>query len=179
VGDYLAVKLSNDGGATWATYTTFLESTDGWEERRPNWATYFAHPDQIMVKWTAADNATETLMESAVDDLTIIAEITTGTSDDDLAVGFPATLDQNHPNPFNPTTEIRFHLAQAGDVSLRIFDAQGRLVRDLVQGNYPAGDHAVVWNGIDHRGNSIASGVYLYQLEAAGRKLSKRMILIK
>ena len=179
VGDNVPVKFSNDGGATWITYTTFLADTGGWEQRSANWSSYFASPGQVMVKWTAADLGPETLMEVAIDDLKIIAFFSTGTQGDGIEISFPADLSQNHPNPFNPVTEIKFSIAQAGPVSLKVFDAQGRLVRDLSEGSYQAGEHTVVWNGQDHRGNPVASGVYLYRLEAAGERMSKRMVLIK
>ncbi len=88
-------------------------------------------------------------------------------------------LAQNHPNPFNPSTKISFRLSEAGPVSLCIYDASGRLVMDLYEGNMEAGDHTLAWNGRDQAGGALPSGVYLYVLDQAGKRQSKRMVLLK
>jgi hypothetical protein len=74
-------------------------------------------------------------------------------------------LFQNHPNPFNPSTEIRFQLPEAGHVIVRIFNALGQEIRRLADEQYGAGVHSVRWDGKDNAGNAVASGVYLYQLQ--------------
>lgn len=88
-------------------------------------------------------------------------------------------LSQNYPNPFNPTTTIRFSLPVASEVSLKIYDMNGRLVRTLVAESQAAGQHAVEWDGRDQRGNSIASGIYLYRMTAGEFSQTKRMIFLK
>ena len=88
-------------------------------------------------------------------------------------------LAQNHPNPFNPKTVISFALPAAGDVSLRVFDVQGRAVATLLDGVQPAGDHHVIWEGRDDAGQALASGVYFYRLETAGETQVKKMLLMK
>lgn len=75
------------------------------------------------------------------------------------------TLHQNHPNPFNPETEIRFQLPQASHVVLKIFNTVGEEVRTLAEAQYQAGDYSVSWDGKDKNGNPVSSGVYLYQLQ--------------
>ena len=72
----------------------------------------------------------------------------------------------NHPNPFNPTTTIRFQLAAAARVELSVFDVRGALVERLVQDTRAAGQHTVTWSGLDDRGREVASGVYLVRLRA-------------
>ena len=88
-------------------------------------------------------------------------------------------LAQNSPNPFNPTTQIRFSLPKAGPVQLRIFDVRGRLVRTLVNRSYDAGSWTVTWNGRDDQGRSVASGAYLYELRAENRRQVRKMGLLK
>jgi hypothetical protein len=75
----------------------------------------------------------------------------------------PATfaLHPNHPNPFNPSTQIRFDLPEASNVSLIIYDILGRQVAELAKGEYEAGYHSVTWNA-----SSFASGVYLARFVA-------------
>ncbi len=88
-------------------------------------------------------------------------------------------LGQNHPNPFNPRTEIRFALPADGEARLAIYDLSGRRVRTLVEGSLPAGTHHVVWDGTDDAGQALASGVYFYRLETAAQTLSRKMLLLK
>lgn len=88
-------------------------------------------------------------------------------------------LGQNAPNPFNPSTEISYRLPERSEVSLRIFDVRGRLVRELVEGMRPAGPHRVVWDGRDDAGARAASGVYLYRLQAGDLVQQKKMTLVK
>lgn len=90
------------------------------------------------------------------------------------------TLRGNHPNPFNPMTVISFRLdADASRASLRIYDVSGRLVRTLVDGALAGGDHEVLWRGRDERGREVASGTYLYRLEADGASRSRSMVLVR
>jgi 5'-nucleotidase len=85
----------------------------------------------------------------------------------------------NHPNPFNPSTTIRFSMPVAGQATLRVFDTRGRLVKTLVDENLAAGRHAVVWDGKDDGGRSAASGVYFYRLRSDDRIATKSMLLVK
>jgi hypothetical protein len=94
-------------------------------------------------------------------------------------VAYRTYLHQNHPNPFNPATEIQFSVAQAGPVLLRLYDVQGRLVATLVNRKLPAGPNRAVWNGRDPTGRQVETGVYFYRLEAAGVDLTKKLVLIK
>jgi flagellar hook assembly protein FlgD len=89
------------------------------------------------------------------------------------------TLEQNHPNPFNPATVIRFALPQAGPVELAVYDLAGRRVRRLIRGEREAGPHAVRWDGRDEHGQRAPSGMYVYRLEAAGESLTRKMLLVK
>lgn len=89
-------------------------------------------------------------------------------------------LHQNFPNPFNPSTEIRFSLAETAGVNLRIYDLEGRLVRHLVPGTrFDAGHHAVVWDGTDRRGHPASSGIYFYRLKTEDFSDSRKMMLLK
>ncbi|NNM33082.1 MAG: hypothetical protein HKO53_08445, partial [Gemmatimonadetes bacterium] len=84
-----------------------------------------------------------------------------------------------HPNPFNPTTLLRFELGEAADVRLRIYDDRGRQVRVLEPGLLPVGPHRVPWNARDGRGAPLASGVYRVLLEAGAQWQAQSVTLIK
>lgn len=83
-------------------------------------------------------------------------------------------LDQNFPNPFNPTTQIRFQMPTDGHAVLKIFNSVGQEVATVFEGDIAAGAHTVSWNA-----NNLASGVYFYRLEAGTFSAMKKMLLLK
>jgi hypothetical protein len=91
-----------------------------------------------------------------------------------------SVLHQNVPNPFNPETTIDFVLEEPGEVSLRIVDVSGHVVRIIVEGSLEDGLHTELWNGCNQSGNPVASGVYFYQLTLNGDyRASRKMVLLK
>lgn len=88
-------------------------------------------------------------------------------------------LEQNVPNPFNPTTHIQFDLPRQSHVRLDVINVLGRHVKTLVEKSLPAGVYTVTFDGKDDNEQSLASGVYFYRLEAEGFLQSKKMILLK
>jgi len=86
----------------------------------------------------------------------------------------------NVPNPFNPSTTIRFDLAAGSAVDLRVFDVRGRLVRTLAAGiPYGQGRHTLLWDGRDDSGGPVASGVYVVELATDGTRDSQRVLMLK
>lgn len=90
-----------------------------------------------------------------------------------------SALVQNYPNPFNPETQIRFALPQASHVVVKIFNLLGEEVHTLVDEWREAGHHGVRWDGRDKNGNTVASGIYLYQLQAGSFSQVKKMSLVR
>jgi flagellar hook assembly protein FlgD len=89
-------------------------------------------------------------------------------------------LESNYPNPFNPTTNIRFTLPIDKAVSVRVYDMTGRLVKTLVNQQLLAqGTHTVQWDGTNSFGAQVASGNYIYSLEYGNFRQSKTMVLVK
>jgi photosystem II stability/assembly factor-like uncharacterized protein len=88
-------------------------------------------------------------------------------------------LAQNRPNPFNPSTVISYRLPRALLVDLVIYDAAGRRVRTLVHAEQDAGERRVRWDGRDEKGRQVASGMYLYELQAGGEVSRRKMTLVK
>ncbi len=93
----------------------------------------------------------------------------------------PATyqLFDNYPNPFNPSTSIRYSVPVQSRIRLRVFDLIGREVASLVDEQQAPGNYAVNWHGTDNAGVPLSTGVYFYRLESAGQQLTKKMILLK
>ncbi|MDZ7289193.1 MAG: S8 family serine peptidase [candidate division KSB1 bacterium] len=84
-----------------------------------------------------------------------------------------------HPNPFNPSTQIRFSLSRTSTVSLRIYDANGRLVRKWSRERHQAGEHAIVWDGNDQQGLPVTSGMYFGELFLGTERRVAKMMLIR
>jgi hypothetical protein len=84
-----------------------------------------------------------------------------------------------YPNPFNPSTTVSFGMEQAGQVTVRVYDVSGRLVRTLADRQYPAGTHDLVWNGRDEGGRGVASGTYLVRFETGDLQEVQRIALLK
>lgn len=104
---------------------------------------------------------------------TWIGDYPTGVNNTDMV---PATysLEQNFPNPFNPTTSISYALAKSGMVSLKVFDVLGREVATLVNGAQDAGRHNVQLNA-----TNLASGMYIYRIESGAFTAVKKMMFLK
>lgn len=88
-------------------------------------------------------------------------------------------LAQNFPNPFNPSTKIRFSLPRATSVRLDVFNLLGELVAVLVDRAMAAGEHAVIWDGINSQGRLVASGLYFYRLQTGSQTEQRKMLLLK
>jgi hypothetical protein len=85
----------------------------------------------------------------------------------------------NYPNPFNPSTTIRFELSSTQSIELAIFDVTGRLVRSLYTGVKGEGLHEELWNGMDEWGTTVASGVYYVRLAGASDTMTRKIVLLK
>jgi len=107
------------------------------------------------------------------------SSIITGVQSDVVENPTKYSLYQNFPNPFNPTTQIRFDLPKQSQVTISIFNVTGQLIRRLVSSDYEAGNHNIVWNGRDDLGKPVASGLYLYTIRVSGFVRTKKMVMLK
>lgn len=96
-----------------------------------------------------------------------------------MSAGAGLALGANQPNPFALKTEMAFRTARGGNVSLVVLDVTGRVVKTLVSGALPAGEHRAVWDGADEKRAEMASGVYFYRLETDEGNLVRRMVLVR
>ena len=88
-------------------------------------------------------------------------------------------LQQNHPNPFNPSTRIEFSLPQRAEILITVYSVRGERVAVLLNEIREAGPGFVDWNGLDDRGAEVASGIYLYKAETTEHELVKKMVLMR
>lgn len=107
-------------------------------------------------------------------------DLSVATEEDDIIVPSDYVLSPNYPNPFNPSTSFTFTLPIDKQVSVKIYDVAGRLVRTLVNNErYVAGTHQVTWDGRNQAGSQVASGTYLYTLEHGNFRQSRTMVMVK
>lgn len=94
-------------------------------------------------------------------------------------IGNRLILNQNHPNPFNPSTEISFTVPKAGNGSLSIYNLRGELVNTVLSGHFAEGPGVVIWNGRTDQDLQAGSGVYFYRLVVGNDAQTRRMIMLK
>jgi flagellar hook assembly protein FlgD len=99
----------------------------------------------------------------------------------DFYSGLPekVTLAPNYPNPFNPSTTMRFGLPNSGYVRLEIFDVLGRRIKTLTDGCFEPGYHAVTWDGKTDKGDDVGSGVYYSRLSVDGNRATRKILLVR
>ena len=99
------------------------------------------------------------------------------TVDDQIPTDF--ALHENYPNPFNPTTTLRFDLPEMSDVNVVIYNMLGQKVRTFNMNSISAGSHSIKWNATNDLGDPVGAGVYLYQLQAKDFVKTRKMVLLK
>jgi len=86
---------------------------------------------------------------------------------------------RNYPNPFNPSTTIRFLLAEAGQVKIDIFNIRGQRIKSLANDHYNIGVYDIIWDGTDDSGQSVTSGMYFYRTITPQGEQTNKMLLLK
>ncbi len=148
------------------------------QQPRPNGTTLFYTPNLGFVGQDDFDvqaQLVETTSGNIISTALATVTINVGTASASTQV----TLEQNHPNPFNPSTTITFVVPEAGDASLVIYNMRGQLIQSLHSGPITAGNHSMVWDVKDTQGNLVPSGIYFYQLKAGDFRQVKKLTLLK
>ncbi|MCB2230345.1 T9SS type A sorting domain-containing protein [bacterium] len=192
------VYTSTDTGKTWAWFPTpFIAAADGAVVITPH-RTFaaFGHASRGMYiyeraaqTWQLFDHQPivctdlvwfeDRLYAGSFDGLRYLPISPTDIQEPPVALPSAVQLSRNYPNPFNPSTTIRFSLAQASPVQLTVFNILGQEIRTLVDEYKPAGDYSVIWDGRDVDGSLVSSGVYLYRLTTDQGSLARQMVLVK
>ncbi len=168
-GDGNELSWNSVAASDWAGFRVYREGTAVATTTQTSWT------DPDMDGWsvgygvTAFDNAGN---ESA--------RAVAGTVTSTRPIGIARLeLLPNIPNPFNPSTRLRYSMPTGGEVRVAIYDARGSLVRVLVDKSLPAGHHDAVWDGRDANGSTVSSGVYMCRLEHQGESRTRKIVLIK
>ena len=88
-------------------------------------------------------------------------------------------IHQAYPNPFNPTTTLKYEMGFSGPLSIQVFDVYGKLVKTLYNGINNIGEHEIRWNAKDDQGRQVSSGVYLFKVSANGKTQTAKTLLLK
>lgn len=171
----IAITGSNDGGLTWVTDTTNMIFID--QVADMGFATaagMYLHTSPVFTTDNSVDITFITGADGAITNGTqyhVRVDVSSiiGVGENPVAVK-DFKLSQNYPNPFNPSTTISYDIKGAQNVTLKIYNTLGQEVKTLVNTRQNAGNYKVQWDGKDNAGKSVASGVYIYRLEAGDRK---------
>jgi len=190
--DYCVVEGSLDGStwipiapgydcrddAAWQTAYNFGNPGDSsmFRQREMNLLDVFQPSDRVLIRFRLYADSFVNSWGWAIDDI----EIQPGpTPVEDEPGALRYALESANPNPFNPSTEISYAIPTAGRVSLKIYDVRGRLVRTLVDAPQAAGRFTTRWDGRDDSGSAVASGVYVYRMQAGEFVQQRKMTLVK
>jgi hypothetical protein len=192
------VEISIDDGASWDV----LHPVGGYSHAKndnlanplpqgtPCWSGSFtwrqetfdltAYEDErVRIRFHFASDGYVTYEGWYVDDINITSTLPqTGVSEGD-EVPRTFALRQNAPNPFNPITTIAYQLPSDAHVKIDVFNIAGKLVRTLVNAEQEAGVKSVKWDGMNANGEKVASGIYMYRMEAGDFTSRKMMVLLK
>jgi hypothetical protein len=167
--DSVSISYSLNGGASWTVEATG-EANDGTYD----WSVPGVPSDSVLVRVEAWDPSLNMGSDQSNSLFTIAGQSGVGPIPTHL------TLAQNRPNPMaSSDTRISFGLTHEGPVTLRIFDAQGRQVAELVRGSYPAGTFEVHWDGRAGDGAAVTAGIYFYRLETQEGVLNRKLMVVR
>ncbi len=181
-GGNAIISWSANPEANVSSYAVYKDIDGSFIPAAANFITTVTAPDTVYDDGTAV--AGTYYKVSAVNSLAYaggyggpVEPVATGIGDDIAA--FADRLYQNHPNPFNPTTRIRYEIKAQTHVSLVVFDVQGRQIKTLVNEVKSPGQFTAEWNGTNANGSRVSTGVYFYRLSAGNFNQTMKMVMLK
>ena len=181
--DSFVIQITRDG-TTWVTVRSMIESHPEWHEDVIRVKDYIVPSATVRVRFIAQDEPpTDGVVEAGVDDfMAYDAALKPANVEDTTATspGSPAVvLGAPRPNPATREASFTLRLRAAGHARVSVFDASGRRVASLLDGEVPAGVLTLRWNGRDARVRAASSGIYWIRAEAAGERLTRRMVWVR
>jgi len=160
-----------------------------------DWGTYWYEPDGGVISlsdlagnpgvivefWFLSDSGNPQGFGVAIDEILVTGTPATGVHEQGEETTVPQgyRLHPPYPNPFNAQTSIRYRLGRSVPIRIEIYNLRGQLVRTLVDGILPAGEHIASWNGTDRRGQAAASGLYFCRLQSEKLSLCEKVVLLR
>ena len=159
----LLLYFSNDGGLTWNT-------VNGGFGRRMT----------LCMEYRALNGNDELYLGTSGDGVFKYTNVIDDVSADDNSTEIiPITKIHNYPNPFNSRTTISFTLPEMSEINLSVYSSIGVRIITLQEGVLQKGEHSILWDGADKKGNLLPSGIYFSVLEIDGKKIVDKMLLLK
>ncbi len=152
----------------------FVEAPTNWTEVVYDLSSYDNQSVYIAIRCVSND-----AFVFYVDDFTVHSNGGHVSNEDPTVPALQTSLNGNYPNPFNPETTISLSLKDTAPVKVEIFNLKGQLVKTLVNETLPAGNHNLVWKGVDNHGKAVSSGVYFYKMSTGKYSSTKKMIMMK
>lgn len=179
-GENYQVAISTTGTNVPDDFTVIFEETlpmgsNEWYGKELDLSDYGDDPVYVAFVHT---NITD-MFYIKIDDVQVVVPDGVFGEDNNVAVPQKFAVSQNYPNPFNPVTNISFTIPYKTTVALNVYNANGQLVKSLVNGEKEADHYTVQWNGKDNDGKAVSSGVYFYTIKAGDYETTKRMVLLK
>jgi hypothetical protein len=169
--DSVCVSYSTDGGSNW------VEIECGAVSFPYSWNTPMVDSDSCLIRVSAWDAAMNTAFDQSDNLFSLF--IATAVTPEFIGLTRPVLL-QNHPNPMAfTTTTFAFYLPEEAQVTLKIYDISGRLVRTLVDQAVAAGYHKRIWDGVEASGRSAGQGVYFYVMNTPGRQQVRKLVKLR
>lgn len=163
-----------NGEYTWTTTQAFAELVQKWVDNPEENFGLFLIGDESAGSTAKRFHSSESSVSSQRPMLVVQYTTTATSTEEENSLPESISLEQNFPNPFNPSTVIRYSVPQSMNVQLTVTDLTGRQVAELVNGRRAAGEYEAVFNA-----TGLSSGVYIYRLQAGNRLISRKLTLIK
>lgn len=191
------VEISSDGGETWtiinptvnypcrasATNTIFLSPYQRCYSGNIDWKTetfnLSAWHGPVLLRFHFATNEQYAYSGWFIDDIQISTEQLTDVDDNIPPVANINALHSIYPNPFNPSTTIKYEVAGRSNVAMTIYDVTGRHIRTLLNEAHEKGLYDITWNGRDNKGSTVSSGVYFCRIRIGIYTATKRLVLLR
>ncbi len=162
--DYWTVE-ANDGGPTWVQLERTTESANSWTEKSFDLRAVMPMTSDARIRFIAEDLSPGSLVEAALDDITLVVLRQSGASVPPTELAGPAGIVTCGPNPARGRAKLVFQLPTRDEVRIDLYDVGGRRVRTLLRGPAAAGTHTLEFGAVDASGRSLSSGIYFLRME--------------
>ena len=180
--DSACIEISSDGGNNWTQVGNTLTSVlTTWNQHFVDLSNFCGPEfDNIRIRFMIMPNSTTVMPGWYLDDISIqVGSAPTVVASNSAGAVTDFELFENYPNPFNSSTFIRYHVPEASDLKITVYNVMGQKIATLVDRYHKAGNFKVSWDGKDNKGRLMPSGIYFTKLEATGFCDCKKMLLVQ
>jgi len=176
--DYWDVQVTSDG-TNWVNLEHTTNSTNAWAQRTFNLQDYITLSQNVRLRFVAQDTGSASLVEALIDDFILLVQEAPPAAAFEPKADLSLRLQEPSPNPGRGGSAIRFRVGERTDLRIQLFDAQGALVRTLIDGPVAPGAYRLDWDGRSASGHPVGTGVYFVRLRASGVDQVKELVLLR